>query len=413
MNRKKMEKQLKQTFDHASNGLFDKILTDCHMERMLTTMDNHVLNTSAPVLTSEKKEKHSTTRRTRAWHRPRAALAAAAVVLFALVGVFAFQHIQSNRITTIVTLDLNPSIQLDANKHDQILAARALNDDGYRVLKDMRLEKTDLNVAINAIMGSMLRAGFLADDINTFLVSVDNQSEEKSAELRKLIAGQLEALMASNSLDGMIISQKLHVDDDVSAIADQYGISAGKAYLLRHIHASYPGIPLDVLAAMSIGELADLFEHTIAEDDDIELHGNKPGDDRQKLLDRASVLAMLAERWSLDPVSIRSASVKLEDDDQPVYVIVFQDGNLVYRAVVDARSGALLREELSQRPIPTPTEQPAATPKPTRTSTPTAAPTTRPTEPRPLVPPTCLSQVQRRQWHHNSSCFQPYQPGVW
>lgn len=394
MNKKKMEKRVKAAFYRASDGLFNDILADCQKERMLIPMENQTRNTSTAVLESERTEKHSEVRRASSWRRPRVALAAAAaVVVLALSGMFAFQQIQVNRIATIVTLDLNPSIQLDANRNDQVLAVHALNEDGNRVLKDMRLEKTDLNVAINAIMGSMLQAGFLADDINTFLVSVDNPSSEKSAELRNLISGQLETLMASNSLDGLIISQKLAVDDDVSAIADQYGISLGKAYLLRHIHDGYPEIALDVLAAMKIGELADLFAHTIAEDDDVELRGYQPDDDQQQWLDRASVLAMLAERWDLDPASIRSASIELEDDDQPVYVVVFKDGDQVYRAIVDAMSGDLIREEHQQAPSPAPTEPPAATPtvKPTETpsatTAPTRQPTKAPTEPSPTAKP--------------------------
>ncbi|NLO36980.1 MAG: hypothetical protein GX112_11610 [Clostridiaceae bacterium] len=199
--------------------------------------------------------------------------------------------------------------------------------------------------------------------------------------------------MASNSLDGLINSQKLAVDDDVSAIADQYGISLGKAYLLRHIHDGYPEIALDVLAAIKIGELADLFAHTIAGDDDVELRGYQPDDDQQQWLDRASVLAMLAERWDLDPASIRSASIELEDDDQPIYVVVFKDGDQVYRAIVDAMSGDLIREEHQQAPSPAPTEPPAATPtvKPTETpsatTAPTRQPTKAPTEPSPTAKP--------------------------
>jgi hypothetical protein len=118
--------------------------------------------------------------------------------------------------------------------------------------------------------------------------------------------------------------------------------------LLRHIHDGYHEISLDVLAAMKIGELADLFAHTIAEDDDVELRGYQPDDDQQQWLDRASVLAMLAERWKLDPDSIRSASIELEDDDQPIYVVVFKDGDQVYRAIVDAIGGNLIREEHQQ-----------------------------------------------------------------
>ncbi|MDD4745428.1 MAG: hypothetical protein PHN53_12550, partial [Eubacteriales bacterium] len=144
MNKKQVEKRVKTAFRRASDGLFNDILADCQEERMLTTMDNKTQTAGTTVLEPEITQRRSKSGPDRAWRRPRAALAAAAAaVILVLGGVIAFQQIQVNRIATIVTLDLNPSIQLDANRKDQVLAARALNEDGNRVLKDMRLEKTD------------------------------------------------------------------------------------------------------------------------------------------------------------------------------------------------------------------------------------------------------------------------------
>lgn len=385
MNRKKMEQKLQQAFDHASDGLFSDILAECQQERMLTDMERNSIDAATGNYLPEKSEQPPKEPRAQGRRRMLPSLAMTAAGIILILGVFmTFRLVQLNQVATVVTLDLNPSVQLDVNKNDQVLRALALNDEGAGVLAGMKLEKTHFNVAINAIIGSMLQSGFMAEDINTFLISVDNKSEEKSAEMRNLIVRQLEALMATNSLEGMIISQKLRIDDAVTAMAGQFGISSGKAYLLRHIYEKYPEIPLDVLAAMGIGELADLFAHTIAQDEDVELYGRTP-DDQQKLLDRASILTMLYERWQLDTVNIRFASIHLQKDDQPAFEVMIKDGSKIWLAVVDARTGEILSEEQrdesegkpTDRPTPLPTNRPTATPA--LTDKPSPVPTDRPT----------------------------------
>lgn len=380
-----MEQKLQQAFDHASDGLFSDILAECQQERMLTDMERNSIDAATGNYLPEKSEQPLKEPRAQGRRRMLPSLAMTAAGIILILGVFmTFRLVQSNQVATVVTLDLNPSVQLDVNKNDQVLRALALNDEGAGVLAGMKLEKTHFNVAINAIIGSMLQSGFMAEDINTFLISVDNKSEEKSAEMRNLIVRQLEALMATNSLEGMIISQKLRIDDAVTAMAGQFGISSGKAYLLRHIYEKYPEIPLDVLAAMGIGELADLFAHTIAQDEDVELYGRTP-DDQQKLLDRASILTMLYERWQLDTVNIRFASIHLQKDDQPAFEVMIKDGSKIWLAVVDARTGEILSEEQrdesegkpTDRPTPLPTNRPTATPA--LTDKPSPVPTDRPT----------------------------------
>lgn len=396
MKKQKMENQLKNTFNHVSDGLFNGILADCQKGRMLTDLETSTIQPQTDEVSQDKYAyiQHSLEeRRVRAKRKPRIALAAmAAGFVLVLVAIITFQQIQASKVATIITLDLNPSIQLDVNKNDQVLSARALNDEGAEILEDLKLKRADLNVAVLAIMGSMLQVDYLSDDMNTFLISVDNQSAEKSKEVRHLMVTQLETLIANNKLDGMIISQKLTIDDAVSDLAAQYHISTGKAYLLRYIREQYPELPFEVMAAMGIGELADLFTHTIALDADIELHGQIPDAEQQMLLDRASILMMLSERWNLDPANIRSALIQLEDDDRLAYSVEIHENNRVYYAIVDANTGEILSENLdgldpnpteTTEPTVEPTEQPTeTTEKPAETTEPTAEPTetTKPTD---------------------------------
>ena len=87
-----------------------------------------------------------------------AALAAAACLALAVVsgGVAGYQN---RRVDSVIGIDVNPSIELSVNRRDKVLRAEALNADAREVLDNMDLENVDLDIAVNALIGSMVRHG--------------------------------------------------------------------------------------------------------------------------------------------------------------------------------------------------------------------------------------------------------------
>ena len=71
-------------------------------------------------------------------------------------------HYQNTRVDSVIGLDVNPSIEISVNRKDKILETEALNEDAVTVLADMDLEGVDLNIGVNAIIGSMVRCGYLS-----------------------------------------------------------------------------------------------------------------------------------------------------------------------------------------------------------------------------------------------------------
>ena len=60
---------------------------------------------------------------------------------------------------SVVSLDVNPSIQMQVNRKEQVLSADPLNKEGWEVLEGMDLQGTALTLAVNAVVGSMLQHG--------------------------------------------------------------------------------------------------------------------------------------------------------------------------------------------------------------------------------------------------------------
>ena len=87
---------------------------------------------------------------------------AAAVVILAGGGLFGYGYL-NNSVDSIVGIDVNPSIELKLNRNEKVLSADALNQDAELLLDGMDLKGTDMDVAVNALIGSMLKNGLFVD----------------------------------------------------------------------------------------------------------------------------------------------------------------------------------------------------------------------------------------------------------
>ena len=60
-----------------------------------------------------------------------------------------------------IGIDVNPSITVTVNKKEKVLDVTANNDDARIILEGMDLAGSDINVAINALIGSMDKNGYI------------------------------------------------------------------------------------------------------------------------------------------------------------------------------------------------------------------------------------------------------------
>ncbi len=111
-----------------------------------------------------------------------------------------------------------------------MLKAEAVNQDGMTILEDMDMEGVDLNVAVNAIIGSMVTHGFLDDLDNAILVTVSNDSIKKASNLRSAVVTDIRTTLEEKRLKAVVYDQQVIEEDDVKQLAQEYHISYGKAY---------------------------------------------------------------------------------------------------------------------------------------------------------------------------------------
>ena len=138
-------------------------------------------------------------------------IAAVFAIVLGLIGYFKYS--KSNQIESIVALDINPSVEISLNNFDRVVEAKALNSDGEKVLKGMDLKNVDMDVAINAIVGSLLKNGYISEVANSVLVSVKNDDEVKASEIEEKIIDEVEKILKASKIDAAILSQ-MYDDSD-------------------------------------------------------------------------------------------------------------------------------------------------------------------------------------------------------
>ena len=120
-----IESKLRSAVSHAAPDALDDILSACDHEK-------------GKVIYMEKKRTSPL----------RGFAAVAAVLVLLIAGAFVFKSLggASNTLAAVVSLDVNPSIELNVDKNENVLSARGLNADGKTVLGDMQLEGSKLDV---------------------------------------------------------------------------------------------------------------------------------------------------------------------------------------------------------------------------------------------------------------------------
>lgn len=186
-------------------------------------------------------------------------------------GIYAYQNRQ---VESVIGIDVNPSIELSVNRKDKILTAQALNSDAVEIIDGMELKGVDLDIAVNAIIGSMVKHGYLQDLDNAILVTVNNDSVSKAKNLRTAVVEDIQDSLRENQVEAVVYDQQAVETDEVKELADQYSISYGKAYFLEELITQSPELTMD-----DMGKLATMTMEEIAR----EIGGEEKAEDEEEI----------------------------------------------------------------------------------------------------------------------------------
>ena len=270
------------------------------------------------------------------WLKTACCIAAALVIL--AVGAFAANGIISKPVT-VISLDVNPSIELKLRGSGRGAQAKALNDDAQKLLEGMELEGTDKNTAVNAIIGSMVRAGYLNSLSNSVLVTVEGKN---ASGVEKEIMEIINGILAQSINGGAVVGQKLTKSGEAALLAQRHGISEGKAQLVLEVARLNPMLVPDELAKLSINELNVLLSAKEAQTE-----VSKSGEVSTK----AYIGAEKALEIALAHAGVQKGAVKdieVELDFKRgimVYEVEFKTGGMEYEHLINAITGEIIEDK--------------------------------------------------------------------
>ena len=189
-------------------------------------------------------------------------LIAACLAVMLLGGGLFYQR--ANAVASVVSLDVNPSIELKVNQSEKILACTPLNEDAKAILADMSngadLKGAKLDVAVNAIVGSLVRNGYLDSISSAIMISVEDKDAARAEKLQRELTSAVDGVLQTSEAKAAVLTQTLTQDAAREQQARENGISTGKAALVNRVLALNPALKFDALAKLSVEELKDLAE---------------------------------------------------------------------------------------------------------------------------------------------------------
>lgn len=347
MTDRELEQRLHTALDHAAPNDVNGVLSRCESGKGTVIQ---MTNTNENKKTNAKK-----------W--PPMAVAACLALL--LVGGGAGYYYQSvNGVASIVSLDVNPSIELKVNKNEKVLSATPMNDDAKEILDGMNLKGTQADVAMNAIIGSLLQHGYVDELANSILITVEDDDQARGEKLQQALTQQADAALASAQVNGAILSQVMVHSDELSQKAQEYGISAGKAALIQAVvEGSNNTKTFEDLVGLSINELNLLYTAQLslpANDDDLGIIGGTDGPTAIYTTDstilasgsasqNAYIGAEAAKTAALKHAGFSASQVTFldaeydYDDGRMIYEVEFHVNGTEYDYDIDALTGAVVK----------------------------------------------------------------------
>lgn len=315
-NDKSIETKLRSAVSHAVPDALDDILSACDHEK-------------GKVIYMEKKRTSPL----------RSFAAIAAVLVLIVAGVFAmktFGGSSADTLAAVVSLDVNPSIELNVDKDENVLSAKGLNADGKTVLGDMQLKGSKLDVAVNAIIGSMLQNGYLDDMANSILLSVSGVDGYNAETLRSKLASDVNKQLK----DCAVLSQDVSgADSETVKLAEKYDISVGKAALIRQIVSADARHSFEELAPLSINEL-----NLLADGKSLGTIDSTGKASSKAYIGRDAALEAALKHASLSKNDVRNIDIELDYEyGSMVYEVEFEVGTTTeYEYDINAATGEIV-----------------------------------------------------------------------
>ena len=177
-----------------------------------------------------------------------AAIAAAATVTLGGLGLYLGAPSQ------YLAFDINPSIELKANRLNQVVSLKGTNEDGKKLLQGYRMEDRNLDHVLEDVVDLLDHAGYFTNkDKNDILLTVKSGSASETTV--KNVNHHLADYLEECQIEGRVLDQHVSLTKELKKLAEEHHISAGRMALIEKILAKDDSVTANQLANMRISDL--------------------------------------------------------------------------------------------------------------------------------------------------------------
>lgn len=334
MNDIDVEKRIREEFESVTPNNLDAILKDCE------TADGSAKILELPT----KRSREKIIRRC-------AGLAAAFVIAFA-IGIASFVSISNNADGSVIALDVNPGIEITLNRQDKVKTMRATNDEGLEILQELDVTGEKIDSALTAIVDSLVAGGYLNENANSVLVSVSSAENDDASQLQSLLTEKITSLLSTKGVEASVLTQVVTQNDELSALAEEYKMSEGKARLIDELVKKDGRHTFEELSSLTVNELSLLLNDTKLMPTDVKAHGSAS---KKTYISETDALNIALKAAGFTASEVTGADAELDymkkhGDNRGAMtykVKFFRDGR-VYKFDVDAQTGKILKERIEE-----------------------------------------------------------------
>lgn len=274
-------------------------------------------------------------------------LAAAAVFVLLLGGIFGYRALDKNVCT--VTVDINPSVTLTVNRLGRVKAVDTGNADAAALLADVDLAGKRTQDALGTLADTLTDADYLTDADNTLLVTVDGTSAARAQKLGKAVYDAAQASAQKRQFSAAVLCQQAADAEQTRTDADAWQVSPGKAALAETIALQTQLDTAQALSALPVQDLLVLAETYDVTFDTAQLYGTVSRDGYRSEDD---VRAIVGGDAAVDPAGYTQELTQY--GGRLAYRVRFAAADGEYCYTIAARTGEILDVQRPEKPAKTP-----------------------------------------------------------
>lgn len=196
-------------------------------------------------------------------------LALACACFLMVIGVGWF--VQFGMIYSVVNVDVNPSLEIMVNRRDKVLSVRDNNQAAKEFLKGRNYKGWDITEMMESLVDDLALQGYLTDEKNIILLSVDSKSQNVSNGLQTALPTAVSGALADYGIMPKMFIQQLNKNKEIQKQAEQYHISQGRQQFINLILRQNSSLKEEDLVPMNLADLISLAEELDISFDEIEV----------------------------------------------------------------------------------------------------------------------------------------------